>query len=171
MINDGGRWHFSSFDPLSSIPGCCGRIARPAATMTGEPGSFAAVLRDQYNQIFGRPWPVIPSALVIAALNVFLFAYDKPWTASDGLRNWGDSLFHWLGVFDQPDLLPPLLYSGSVLNIGLLLGALMAALLSREFAARPAPGGNWSKARWAVCSWAWARCSRLAATSADFLAR
>jgi len=108
--------------------------------MTGQPGSFAAVLRDQYNQIFDRPWPVIPSALVIAALNVFLFAYDKPWTASDGVRNWGDSMLHWLGVIDQPDLLPPLLYSGSVLNMGLLLGALVAALLSREFAVRAAPG-------------------------------
>ena len=108
--------------------------------MTGQPGSFAAVLRDQYNQIFDRPWPVIPSALVIAALNVFLFAYDKPWTASDGVRNWGDSILHWLGVIDQPDLLPPLLYSGSVLNMGLLLGALVAALLSREFAVRAAPG-------------------------------
>lgn len=110
--------------------------------MTCQPANFAAFLRDQHNHIFGRPWPVIPSALVIAALNVFLFAFDKPWTASDGLRNWGDSLFHWLGVIDQPDLLPPLLYSGSVLNIGLLLGGMVAALLSREFAVRPAPGAE-----------------------------
>ncbi len=110
--------------------------------MTCQPANFAAFLRDQYQQIFSRPWPVIPSALVIAALNVFLFAFDKPWTASDGLRNWGDSLFHWLGVIDRPDLLPPLLYSGSVLNIGLLLGGLVAALLSREFAVRPAPGAE-----------------------------
>ena len=110
--------------------------------MTCQPANFTAFLRDQYNHIFGRPWPVISSALVIAALNVFLFAFDKPWTASDGLRNWGDSLFHWLGVINQPDLLPPLLYSGSVLNIGLLLGGLVAALLSREFAVRPAPGAE-----------------------------
>lgn len=58
------------------------------------------------------------------------------------MRNWGDSLFHWLGVIDQPDLLPPMLYSGSVLNIGLLLGGLVAALMSREFAVRPAPGAE-----------------------------
>ena len=107
--------------------------------MTCQLANFTAFLRDQHKQIFGRPWPVIPSALVIAALNVFLFAYDKPWTASDGLRHWGDSLFHWLGIVEQPDLLPPLLYSGSVLNIGLLIGGLMAALLSREFGVRPAP--------------------------------
>ena len=110
--------------------------------MSDSRSPFAVFLRRQYTAIFSQPWPVIPAALVIAALNVFLFAYDKPWTASDGLRNWGDSLFHLLGVIDQPDLLLPLLYSGSVLNIGLLLGGLVAALLSREFAVRPAPGAE-----------------------------
>ena len=89
--------------------------------------------------IFGRPWPVIPSALLIAALNVFLFAFDRPWTASDGMRNWGDGLLQAAGIINQPDLLPPSLYSGSVLNLGLIFGALAAALLSREFAVRPAP--------------------------------
>lgn len=107
--------------------------------MTSQAPTFATFLRDQYNGIFGRPWPVIPSALVIAALNVFLFAFDRPWTASDGLRNWGDWLLRLTGVVDQADLLPPLLYSGSLLNIGLLSGGLAAALLSREFALRAAP--------------------------------
>lgn len=103
------------------------------------PLSLKRFLGRQFVAVFSRPWPVIPSALVIAALNVFLFAYDKPWTASDGLRHWGDSLFQALGIFEQPDLLPPLLYSGSVLNIGLLIGGLVAALLGREFGVRPAP--------------------------------
>jgi hypothetical protein len=52
----------------------------------------AAFLYDQYDKIFGSPWPVIPSALVIVAVSVFLFAFDRPWAASDGLRNWGDGL-------------------------------------------------------------------------------
>ena len=107
--------------------------------MTPVSPSFESFLRDQYTMIFGRPWPVIPSALVIAALNVFLFAFDRPWTASDGMRNWGDGLLQAVGIINQPDLLPPLLYSGSVLNLGLIFGALAAALLSREFAVRPAP--------------------------------
>lgn len=107
--------------------------------MSGPQSSFVQFLREQFAHVFTQPWPVLPSALVIAALNVFLFALDRPWTASDGLRNWGDSLFKLFGVIDQPDLLPPLLYSGSVLNIGLLLGGLAAALLSREFAIRSAP--------------------------------
>ena len=115
---------------------------RASLTMPAPNINFGAFLRRQYENGFCTPWPVIPAALVIAALNVFLFAYDRPWTASDGLRNWGDSLFNALGIIQQPDLLPPLLYSGSVLNLGLLLGGLMAALLSREFAVRPAPGAE-----------------------------
>lgn len=95
--------------------------------------------------LFARPWPVFPSAMVIGALNVFLFAFDKPWTASDGLRNWGDVLLGGLGLLDQDALLPPHFYSGSVLNIGLLFGGLIGALLSHEFAVRAAPGKEIAK--------------------------
>jgi len=107
--------------------------------MGSTPTTFGDFLRDQQTKIFAQPWPLIPSALVIGVLNVFLFAFDRPWTASDGLRNWGDGLLQFIGLIDQPDLLPPLLYSGSLLNIGVLLGGLVAALLSREFGVRTVP--------------------------------
>jgi hypothetical protein len=81
----------------------------------------AAFPYDQYGKIFGSPWPVIPSALVIAAVNVFLFAFERPWTASDGLRNWSDDLLQLFGLIQQPGLLPPLLYFGSVFEFGLTL--------------------------------------------------
>ena len=110
--------------------------------MTAAAITFNTFLKDQYTKIFGRAWAVIPSALVVAALNVFLFAFDKPWTASDGMRNWGDWLFQSFRLVNQSDLLPPWLYSGSVLNLGLLLGGLAAALLSREFGFRPAPASE-----------------------------
>ena len=106
---------------------------------------FSTFLKDQYARIFERPWAVIPSALVIASLNVFLFAFDKPWTASEGMRNWGDWLFQSLRLVSPSDTLPPWLYSGSVLNVGLLLGGLSAALLSREFGFRPAPCSELAK--------------------------
>jgi uncharacterized protein len=102
-------------------------------------------LSDQYAKVFGRPWAIVPSALVIGSLNVFLFAFDKPWTASDGMRNLGDWLFQSFRFLNQPDLLPPWLYSGSVVNLGLLLGGLSAALLSREFGVRPAPASELAK--------------------------
>ena len=76
------------------------------------------------------------AALLVAITNVFLFAFDRPFTASDGVRNWGDWVFTGLGVVSRPDLVAPWLYSGSLLNLGVVVGALAAALLSREFAIR-----------------------------------
>lgn len=97
-------------------------------------------LRAQYDVIFGHPWPVWGAAILIGTLNVFLFAFDRPWTTSDGARNWGDWVLKGLGVVERPDLVVPWLYSGSILNLGMLAGACVAALLSREFAVRVAPG-------------------------------
>jgi hypothetical protein len=108
------------------------------ANPTTEPGA----LKKQYEIVFSQPWPVIPAALLVGTLNVFLFAFDRPWTASDGLRNWGDWLFQSMGILNRPDLISPFLYSGSILNLGLLLGAFAAALLGREFAIRVAPLGE-----------------------------
>jgi uncharacterized membrane protein YedE/YeeE len=92
--------------------------------------------RQQYEALFGGPWPVWGAALLIAATNVFLFAFDRPFTASDGVRNWGDWVLTGLGVLTRTDLIAPWLYSGSLLNLGVVVGALAAALLSREFAIR-----------------------------------
>jgi uncharacterized membrane protein YedE/YeeE len=99
-------------------------------------------LSAQYAAVFGRPWPVWGAALLVATINVFLFAFDRPWTASDGLRNWGDWVLVGLGLLHRPDLVAPWLYSGSLLNLGVLLGGLAAALLSREFAIRLPPRGE-----------------------------
>ena len=94
------------------------------------------IFREQYDALFARPWPVVGAAVLIAVTNVFLFAFDRPFTASDGVRNWGDWIFTGLGLVSRPDLVAPWLYSGSLLNLGVIAGALAAALLSREFAVR-----------------------------------
>ncbi len=99
----------------------------------------------QYDVVFGRPWPVWGAAVLVATVNVFLFAFDRPWTASDGLRNWGDWLLRGVGVSTRSDLVAPWLYSGSLLNLGVLVGGLTAALLSREFAVRVPPAGELAK--------------------------
>jgi uncharacterized membrane protein YedE/YeeE len=101
-----------------------------------------SVFREQYEALFGRQWPVATAALLVAVTNVFLFAFERPWTASDGTRNWGDWLFRALGVIEGADLIAPWLFSGSILNLGLLGGACAAALLSREFAIRVAPAAE-----------------------------
>jgi uncharacterized protein len=99
-------------------------------------------LSAQYAAVFARPWPVWGAGILVATINVFLFAFDRPWTASDGLRNWGDWVLTGLGLAPRADLLAPWLYSGSLLNLGVLLGGLTAALLSREFAIRVPPRGE-----------------------------
>src|SRR5881409_3722880 len=93
-------------------------------------------LSEQYAVLFGRPWSIWGSAVLVATVNVFLFAFDRPWTASDGLRNWGDWVLTGAGVLRRADLLPPWLYSGSLLNLGVLFGGAAGALCAREFAVR-----------------------------------
>jgi uncharacterized protein len=102
-------------------------------------------LSEQYAVLFGRPWSIWGSAVLVATVNVFLFAFDRPWTASDGMRNWGDWVLTGLGVVRRADLLAPWLYSGSLLNGGILVGGLVAALLSSEFAIRLPPRGELAK--------------------------
>src|SRR6266513_1633079 len=97
---------------------------------------MASALRAQWDVLVSRAWPVWGAALLVATVNVFLFAFDRPWTASDGLRNWGDWVLTGVGIVRRPDLLAPWLYSGSLLNGGVIVGGTIAALLSREFAIR-----------------------------------
>jgi uncharacterized protein len=101
-----------------------------------------SIFGEHYEVLFRRQWPVAMAALLVAVTNVFLFAFERPWTASDGTRNWGDWLFRALGVIEGADLIVPWLFSGSLLNLGLLGGACAAALLSREFAIRVVPAGE-----------------------------
>ncbi|MBI4635575.1 MAG: YeeE/YedE family protein [Candidatus Rokubacteria bacterium] len=103
---------------------------------------MARVFAAQYTALFGQPWPVWGAAVLVATINVFLFAFDRPWTASDGMRNWGDWAWTGVGVVERPDLIAPWLYSGSLIDLGVILGGLVAALLSREFAIRVAPPGE-----------------------------
>jgi uncharacterized membrane protein YedE/YeeE len=103
------------------------------------------VFAEQYETIFARPWPVWGAAVLAAVANVFLFTFDRPFTASDGVRNWGDWAFTGLGVVKRPDLIAPWLYSGSLLNVGVIAGALVAALLSRQFALRVPARGELTK--------------------------
>lgn len=107
--------------------------------------SAQRVFAAQADALFARPWPVWGAAILVAATNVFLFAFDRPFTASDGLRNWGDWMLTGLGIVRRPDLIAPWLYSGSLLNLGVIVGALVAALLSREFAVRVPARGELTK--------------------------
>src|SRR4030095_1213044 len=110
-----------------------------------DPALMGPALSAQYAAVFRRPWPVWGAAILVATVNVFLFAFDRPWTPADGLATCGDWVLRGLRLVHRPDLIAPWLYSGSLLNLGVLFGGLAAALLSREFAIRVPPRGELAK--------------------------
>jgi uncharacterized membrane protein YedE/YeeE len=109
-----------------------------AASEQQQPETLRGALSGGYAKIFGQQWPVWIGGVLFGAINVFLFAFDKPWSAADGVRNWGDWFFNSVGLADR-EIITPYLYSTSVLNFGIVGGALAAALLARQFGVRMAP--------------------------------
>lgn len=103
-------------------------------------GSLWGHLQEGYQGVMGEHWSPLLGGFLLGVMNVLMFAYARPWSASDGIMNWGQwLLLRPLGLLEGRDILPPWLYSTSVIDISLLLGAFAAALLAREFALRVPP--------------------------------
>ncbi|MDP6465898.1 MAG: hypothetical protein QGH65_18590, partial [SAR324 cluster bacterium] len=83
-------------------------------TTAEEPDSIKAAFRNGYERLFERQWPIWIGGLLLGMGNVLLFAFDRPWTVSNGVRNWGDWFFNQIGVI-QMNVLPPTLFTSSVL--------------------------------------------------------
>lgn len=103
--------------------------------------SFLDKLKSDYALAFSGTWPVWIGGLLIGMLNVFLFSFEQPWSTLDGVLNWGDWWQNTLNL-SANSALHPLLRSGSVINIGLLLGAFLSALLSKQFSVRVGPASE-----------------------------
>ncbi len=100
--------------------------------------SFGGALGEGYAKLFGRQWAAWVGGILLAVVNIMLFAYEKPWSSADGVRNWGDWAFNTLRLTDST-IIPPHLYSTSILNFGVIAGAFAAALLAGQFRIRGAP--------------------------------
>jgi len=104
------------------------------------------VLKGIYKKIFGAAWPVWLGGLLIGLFNVFEYIMKKPWGITTATSRWtGRILYHWFGVntpewlyFTQKKMMAktPFMYGSDSINIGLILGAFIAACLSYEFAIR-----------------------------------
>ncbi|MHB0869815.1 MAG: selenium metabolism membrane protein YedE/FdhT [Chloroflexota bacterium] len=107
--------------------------------------SFAARLRAMRDRVFVEYWPYWAAAMVLAVLNVFEFGFGgRAWGVTTEFTRWGGHLMQLLGVdvsgwlyFEQIGLegMPWDRGSGWI-NIGMLLGALIGALLSTNFKIR-----------------------------------
>ena len=101
-------------------------------------GSFGQALVCSYGMVFDRQWPAWIGGILFGLLSIALFAWEKPWSVADGVRNWGDWLLNAADITDA-FIIEPHLYSTSVLNLGIIGGAFAAALLARQFRIRGAP--------------------------------
>lgn len=104
---------------------------REASVLTG-------IYRRGYQKIFYENWPIWLGAVLVGILSVLTFAWARPWGIVGGLRNWGDWIFHYLGIFKEAPA-PPLTFTSSILTLGFLWGAFGSALMSKQFAIRMAP--------------------------------
>lgn len=102
-----------------------------------------AELYDYFHQIylslFARTWPKWVAGLLLGLVNVLMFAYLKPWGVFPPMSMWGAWLYNLMGIKTEAPfgpLVAPHLDVGTVLDGGIILGALMAALLSWQFKIR-----------------------------------
>ncbi|MBW1819915.1 MAG: YeeE/YedE family protein [Deltaproteobacteria bacterium] len=109
--------------------------------MSNENGTtvMGGILKRSYSSVFYENWPAWLGGVLIGLMSVLTFAWARPWGVVGGLRNWADWFFSQIGVYSHAPL-SPLLSTNSILTLGLLWGAFGAALMSKQFALRMAPG-------------------------------
>ncbi len=106
---------------------------------------FKQAIVRAYEQLFVKTWSPMMGAIMIAFFCILLETWYRPWGIVGGLRNWADWFFYGIGVYE--DAPPhPLYFSSSVLNIGFIWGAFIAACLAKQFAIRIPPTLEFIKA-------------------------
>lgn len=115
--------------------------------------TFRRFLEQKYRKAFGSEgWNPLAAGLLIGFVNVVSYVWvGKAFTVYTGFLNWGQHLYNLLGLGSVAGVpkLSPLLEPTSVGDIGAILGALLAASLSGEFAIRK-PGG-WVDVLESIC--------------------
>ena len=106
----------------------------------GEKGSsvLIEVVKDGYQNIFGKQWSTHTAGLLLAILSIITFIIARPWGVVGGLRNWADWLFYSVGFYEKAPV-SAITSTGSILVFGLLWGAFVSALLSKQFKIQNAP--------------------------------
>lgn len=118
-------------------------VETPASTL-------ADWLVQRYRTLFGTAWPFGVGAIALAGLNIFVYLYDHPLGVTGELSNWANRAAA-LGGLATPTLLgtgnlagcllvldpnASPIGTGTMLDGGLILGSLIAALLANEFKLR-----------------------------------
>lgn len=100
------------------------------------------VLRELFDSIFGKSWPMWVGGILLALMNILLFVIKYPWGSSSGYTNIGQNLFQLIGVSSLGTKVPISLHAVALLNIFVVMGAFVSSLLSKEFGIRISPVGE-----------------------------
>jgi len=100
------------------------------------------VLRELFDGLFGKSWPMWVGGILLAMLNILLFVVKYPWGSSSGYVNIGQNLFQVLGITSLGTKVPITLHTVALLNIFVVMGAFISSLFSKEFGIRVAPIGE-----------------------------
>ena len=95
-----------------------------------------------FRTFFSKHWPVWVGGILLGLLNVFLFMIKSPWGGSGGYNNWGENIYQALGIFGIENVTATSASLYGMLNILIILGAFVGALLAKEFALRIPPVGE-----------------------------
>jgi uncharacterized membrane protein YedE/YeeE len=131
-------WEFRTSVMLSSKP-----------AETGAASSFGEHLGALGRMVFVKGWPVVVGGVALAILNIFLYTYRHPWGVVAGLGIWADKLANTVhlgagellgraslaGCAFEPDTASVLGHM-PLLNLGVIVGAFIAASLASEFKLR-----------------------------------
>lgn len=100
------------------------------------------ILRELYDSIFAKSWPMWVGGILLGILNILLFVVKYPWGASGGYTNMGQHLFSALGWDSMSTGTAVTMHSIAILNIMVVVGAMISSLFSGEFSIKIAPKGE-----------------------------
>jgi len=110
--------------------------------MSEEQKKDPGILSELFQVFFLKHWPVWVGGILLAVLNILMFAIKSPWGGSGGYNNWGENVYQAVGALgiEHATATGSSLYG--MLNILIIVGAFTGALLSKEFAFRIPPVGE-----------------------------
>ena len=111
---------------------------------------------DLYKGLCKSEWNAMQTGIIVALLSILIMAWWRPWGAVGAIRNWGDWILYFIGVyrgenaaaaigfiddFEGTRIITKSIWynSGSVIGLGFIGGAFMSACLGGQFALRFPP--------------------------------
>ncbi len=111
--------------------------------------SFLSSTREDFSAayiaIFQKEWPAWLAGIFMGVMALIIFMWQGPWGIAGGYKNWGQWFYYLVGITDAKPDTTPWLNTMSLTNIGLLSGAFISALLSKQFGIRGTSGREYTK--------------------------